>query len=266
MLDDLASQTRLPESVIVVDNGGTLRERDLREMPLSGVTSLVSRVDNPGYATAVNLTKDLLGPKSEALLVLTHDTEFDDDLAAGLLAALEADSSAGAAGPLLHWSSQPGRVFSAGGVLKSGGRATHLTSARQNSPYQVDWVDGAVVMYRRSSLEAIDWMDERYFLYFEDVDTAWAMKKRGHRTLVVPGVTARQEPGEHPLYLGIRNMTLFGRKSAEPSSLQVIAVARRVAEDALWRTLHGRPPRIRAAWRGWSDGKRGISGKPRDTQ
>lgn len=266
VLTNLAAQTQLPVTVLVVDNGGTLREQDLLEMPLSDRTELVSRADNPGYAAAVNLASSRLGVRTSALLVLTHDSDFDEHLAAGLLRALDAEPRAGAAAPILRWSSRPERVFSAGGVLHRGGRASHLTSPRQGSPYEVDWVDGAVVMYRKRSLDAIGWLDERYFLYFEDVDTAWAMRQCGHRTLIAPEVVARQEPGAHPLYLGSRNMILFARKTTEAPVLQAIAVARRAIEDSLSRIMHGRAPRINEAWRGWRDGRNGISGKPPEAQ
>ena len=67
-------------------------------------------------------------------------------------------------------------MFSAGGVLLRTGRASHLTQARDAAPYPVDWVDGAIVMYAVAALDAISWVDPDYFLYFEDVDTAWRMR------------------------------------------------------------------------------------------
>jgi GT2 family glycosyltransferase len=38
------------------------------------------------------------------------------------------------------------------------------------SDHAVDWVLGACMMVRRSAMEKVGMMDERYFLYFEDVD------------------------------------------------------------------------------------------------
>ena len=39
-----------------------------------------------------------------------------------------------------------------------------------NANFPVDWVLGACMMVRRSALEKVGLMDERFFLYFEDVD------------------------------------------------------------------------------------------------
>ncbi len=40
----------------------------------------------------------------------------------------------------------------------------------QTSPYQCDWVSGACMIIRRQVIEDIGLMDEKYFLYFEEVD------------------------------------------------------------------------------------------------
>lgn len=261
VLASLAAQTVLPRDVLVVDNGGTLTADDLRQRDLADRTHLIPRADNPGYAAAVNEAR---GRAADAVLVLTHDADFDAALAAELLGALDADAAIGATAPVLRWSSDPERVFSAGGYLTPGGRGGHLRSPRSNRPYAVDWVDGAIVMYRTAALEAIDWISEDYFLYFEDVDTAWRMRQAGITTAIVPTALARQMPGAHPMRLGIRNMTLFARRAGISPIRQGAAVARRVAEESVAGVLRGRLPHPIQAWQGWRDGKRGLTGKPED--
>lgn len=259
MLGRLASQTLLPTQVMVVDNGGTLTAGALADLPLAERTRLISRPDNPGYGAAVNEAR---GGDSAAVLVLTHDAVFDERLAEELIGAVEDGEHRGAAAPVLRFANDRARVFSAGGALTRGGRALHLTSVTGAVPYPVDWVDGAIVLYRRDALDAIDWLAEGYFLYFEDVDTAWRMRRSGLETVVVPGALAFQQPGAHPMYLGIRNMTLFARIAGIPLLPHALAVARRIAEEAAARVLSRRPPELGAALRGWRDGRHGLDGKP----
>lgn len=259
VIDQLAAQTLAPSHVLVVDNGGTLQYDALDARTLDSGIELVSRPDNPGYGAAVNEARHTA---TDAVLVLTHDAVFGSELAATLVGTLATRTDAGAIAPVLRWVSAPDRIFSAGGVLTRGGRATHLVVARGTDPYPVDWVDGAVVLYRRDALQAVDWLDERYFLYFEDVDTAWRMSRAGLSTLVAPAAQARQEPGSHPIRLGIRNMTLFARRAHIPFPLHVLAVARRIGEHAAAEILRRRPPGLGDAWRGWRDGRRGIGGTP----
>jgi GT2 family glycosyltransferase/lipopolysaccharide/colanic/teichoic acid biosynthesis glycosyltransferase len=44
---------------------------------------------------------------------------------------------------------------------------------------KVDWVIGACMFVRREAVRSVGLMDERFFLYFEDVDWCYRMKQRG---------------------------------------------------------------------------------------
>lgn len=261
VLRQLDGQSLTPRKVLIADNGGTLSAADLAEMPLADRTELVSLPDNPGYGAAVNVARDRLG--RDALLVLTHDAVFGPDLAKRLLDTLEQGApTAGCAAPLLRFAGNRERVFSAGGVVTEGGRAFHLSEPRSAKPYRVAWVDGAIAMYTATALEVIDWIAEEYFLYFEDVDTGWKLSQHGLESLIVPDEISYQQPGAHPMYLGIRNMVLFARKSGIPRAKNRAAVIRRVARESLGRLRRGKPSGIGEAIRGWRDGNRGVSGKP----
>jgi hypothetical protein len=50
----------------------------------------------------------------------------------------------------------------------------------------VDWVSGAALLVRRADAEAVGLLDERYFLYTEDVDFCAAMRAAGRRVLFTP--------------------------------------------------------------------------------
>ena len=51
-----------------------------------------------------------------------------------------------------------------------------------------DWVSGACLLVRRSDAEAVGLLDERYFMYTEDVDFCAAIRQRGRRILFTPAV------------------------------------------------------------------------------
>ena len=51
---------------------------------------------------------------------------------------------------------------------------------------EVDWVSGACLMVRRADAEAAGLMDERYFMYTEDVDFCAAIRARGRTVLFTP--------------------------------------------------------------------------------
>ncbi len=51
-----------------------------------------------------------------------------------------------------------------------------------------DWVSGACLLVRRADAEAVGLLDERYFMYTEDVDFCAAIRARGRRILFAPDV------------------------------------------------------------------------------
>lgn len=243
--------------MIVVDNGGTFTESDRTAWQLSDRSVLISRPDNPGYGAAVNLARDQIG--SSALIVLTHDAVFEPNLAQLLLDALS-DETVGSVGPVLHFANNHDRIFSAGGKLSSAGRASHLTAPVASTPYAVDWVDGAILMFSPRALDSIGWIDEQYFLYFEDVDTSWRLQRAGWRNIIVPDAIAYQQPGAHPPYLGMRNMALFARKAGISRAKHLLAVVPRLARETASRVRRGLRPELGNAIRGLRDGYSGKSG------
>ncbi|UCF06667.1 MAG: glycosyltransferase [bacterium] len=50
----------------------------------------------------------------------------------------------------------------------------------------VDWVLGACMMVRREAIERVGKMDERFFLYFEDIDWCFRMKNQGWSVYYLP--------------------------------------------------------------------------------
>ena len=50
------------------------------------------------------------------------------------------------------------------------------------------WVSGACLLVRRADAEAVGLLDERYFMYVEDVDFCTAVRARGRSILFVPEV------------------------------------------------------------------------------
>ncbi|HTT61545.1 MAG TPA: glycosyltransferase family 2 protein [Bryobacteraceae bacterium] len=55
---------------------------------------------------------------------------------------------------------------------------------------EVDWVTGAALMARRAAMESAGLLDERYFLYWEDLDWCYRMRRAGWRVYRVPEARA----------------------------------------------------------------------------
>ncbi len=62
-------------------------------------------------------------------------------------------------------------------------------------PARPDWISGACLMIRRPLLEAIDGLDERFFLYCEDTDLCRRVRDRGYAVGFEPAVVCGHEGG-----------------------------------------------------------------------
>jgi len=65
-------------------------------------------------------------------------------------------------------------------------RAHLMLDYDHREPRPVDWVLGGAMLVRRRAAEDVGGADERFFLYFEDVDWCFRMGKRGWRVWYVP--------------------------------------------------------------------------------
>jgi hypothetical protein len=63
------------------------------------------------------------------------------------------------------------------------------------TPQEVDWVSGACLLVWRADAEAAGLLDERFFLYTEDVDFCASVRRRGRRVRFVPSVEVRHLRG-----------------------------------------------------------------------
>ena len=60
----------------------------------------------------------------------------------------------------------------------------------------VDWVPGAYMLIRREVLEQVGYFDERFFLYYEEVDLCRRVKAAGHQIWYWPDIVTVHLGGE----------------------------------------------------------------------
>lgn len=164
---------------------------------------------NLGFARASNL--GIRQTSGELVLLLNPDAAVTDGALDALVAALDARPDVAVVGPRLVDAS--GRAELSFGAMISPlaelrqkllvaghARALPLVSGcverRTRRAREVDWVSGACLMVRRSDAEAAGLLDERYFMYAEDVDFCAAVRARGRKVLFTPDAEVVHLRGE----------------------------------------------------------------------
>ncbi|MDZ4711873.1 MAG: glycosyltransferase family 2 protein [bacterium] len=58
-----------------------------------------------------------------------------------------------------------------------------------SKPFPVNYAQGSALLLRRSALDAAGFLDERFFMYFEETDLCLRIKKKGYTIYFYPGAT-----------------------------------------------------------------------------
>ncbi len=125
------------------------------------------------------------------LLLLNNDTSLRPGCLETLMAAGEADATAGMVQPKLVFRDRPAVIQSAGTILLGDGSAGDR-GAGETDQGQFDRAEevfaacGAAMLLRREVVSDVGAFDETFFAYYEDTDLAWRMRLRGWRALYEP--------------------------------------------------------------------------------
>ena len=182
----LAAQTLTVDEIVVADNGS----RDGSVALLRAHHPAVRVLElgrNLGFAGGAN--RGVRATAAPWVCVLNSDATPAPDWLAELMAAPREERT-WALGSVLV-SAATGRIESAGDQYSAAGYAykllrDHPLDALPGEPYRVFAAPGAAPLLRRDVFDALGGYEERFFLYYEDVDLAFRAVLAGWHALLVP--------------------------------------------------------------------------------
>lgn len=194
------------DHLILVDNSGADSPSDLD-------VDVVICTANRGFGAAFNAglehLRQLPRPERPDLVALLND---DVQVSCGwldpLVAQLAMDDRVGAVQPkLLLAGDQPRRLNSVGVTLGRDGAGVDVGYGEVDGS---EWTDargiemftGGAVLFSVAFLEDLAGFDDRFFLYYEDVDLALRGAERGWRFRCAPESTVMHAPGSSTGLLG----------------------------------------------------------------
>jgi GT2 family glycosyltransferase len=258
--------------ILLLDNASTDGSLELvddlraADEGLSGALRVIA-LDRP-EGKAVNDTHLLEESRGEYCLLLNEDSELRAGAAAALIAALDADPGAGAAGAqLLDPSGAPQPcAWRLPGVGTALAQALFLhrllvTESGGTETRRVGWAQSAAMLVRREAAEGIGWLDPAFFVYSDETDFCKRLGDAGWHTLYVPGAHAihreqlatDRSAGERRVVEFHRNRDLYMRKhhgrvaaaavrvlSALPYLPRALVALVLPGHDPRWYLLHAR--------------------------
>jgi N-acetylglucosaminyl-diphospho-decaprenol L-rhamnosyltransferase len=192
----------IPLEIWVVDNASTDESLDKIKSYFPDV-HLITNDTNQGYAKANN--QILAQANGEIFILLNPDTIVRPGALNEFLRTFESDGDIGVIGPQVlnpNGSIQPscGKFASVWTeflfqsflfkIVPSPfplGREVHwLQQGQYKNKHEVDWVTGACLAIRKEVIDKIGLLDEAFFMYGEDMDWCWRVKKVGYKVCYQP--------------------------------------------------------------------------------
>ncbi len=172
--------------VIIVRNACPATAPPLRK---HGLTSLLElrNADNRGFAAAFN--QGLRAADGDVVMSLNSDVILTREVLTALTtAALTSPQQPIVVAPLLTNENGPvfGRKFYSPVSLVLARTRARVKLVLAPDAAGVEWVLGACFTMRRQALLTLGGLDERFFLYFEDVDLCWRVWDHGGAVRVLP--------------------------------------------------------------------------------
>jgi len=202
-----AHPPRRSYEIVVVDNASRDGSADAVRRGWPAV-NVIDVGDNVGFARATNI--GIRATDSRLILLLNSDTVVPAGALDRLVRRLEARLDAAVAGPRLV-DSDGALEISFGAMLSPWaelaqkclvfGHAaglpgiTGLAERRAQTECTVDWVSGACLLVRRVDAVAAGLLDERFFLYGEDVDFCHAIRQLGRFVVFTPVAEVTHQRG-----------------------------------------------------------------------
>jgi len=213
--------------VVVADNrpdaGGPVRELTERY----GVAYLPMSA-NLGYGGAMNAAVRSLPSDIPWVLVSNPDIEIHPGAIDELVRVGESDARIGAVGPLVETDGEiypsaraiPSLRMGLGHALFANiwpsnpwSRQYHSDNERPPRERDAGWLSGSCLLIRREAFDAVGGFDDRFFMYFEDVDLGYRLSKAGWRNRYAPSATVMHS-GAHSTDEHSTKMVLVHHESA----------------------------------------------------
>ena len=200
--DCLLSLTSHPAAtrheIVVVDNASTDGSAAMVKTRWPHVR-VIEESTNKGFAAGNNA--GIRATSDPLILLLNNDTIVPEGAIDVLVQRLLAHPEAAVAGPrLTDGDGRPelsfGPMISPLNELRQKltltlyrrgvGWVSRRVERATRREHEVDWVSGACLLVRRADAERVGLLDERYFLYTEDVDFCAAIRASGRRVSFTP--------------------------------------------------------------------------------
>jgi GT2 family glycosyltransferase len=187
--------------ILLVDNASTEEiAGPIRERYPSVV--LIQNRENLGFSGGNNVgIRHALMHGAHYLWLLNNDTVVEPDALLQLVRVGEEDTESGIIGSKIYYYDRPNVISFAGATVDwEKGRSPHtgrgeVDHGQYEEVKEVARVSGCSMLVKRKVCETIGLLDDKFYLYVEDVDWCIRARRAGFRCVIAPGSKIRHKEG-----------------------------------------------------------------------
>ena len=250
--------------MIVVDNASAV-DPTADFLSVYPSAKVIRNSANLGFAAGNNA--GIRQAKGDFLFIVNNDTEFTEGLIEGLLDIFEKYPDAGMASPKFHY------YFNKGTIEYAGYEQVNILTGRNgmigcrekdngqyNTVHSTHYGHGGAMMVPRKVIEDVGLMEEKFFLYYEELDWSNQIKKKNYKIYYQPAsliyhkesmTTGKSSPLK--TYYLTRNRILFMKRNSTGLSLAAFLLyftVFTVPKNTFTLLLKGQKAHLRSFWKG----------------
>jgi GT2 family glycosyltransferase len=172
--------------VVVVDNGST-DDSVSQIRNLFPAVTVLELGKNLGFAGGCNVgIRHALENGATYVWLLNNDTTVDAEALGAMVKMANGDPKVGGVGSAIYSAVETDRLLAWGGGYINFwlGRSRHFLSSVPSD--KIEFLTGASLLLRRAAVESVGLLDEGFFMYWEDGDYCFRLRRAGW-TLAVAG-------------------------------------------------------------------------------
>jgi GT2 family glycosyltransferase len=148
---------------------------------------IIRNNENKGFAGGNNVgIQYALKNRADYVLLLNQDTEVESNFLEELIAEGEKNTKIGLLSPLIFWKRTSRVWFSGGWINWLRMRSLHKRNLIEGDSFETEFLTGCSLLIKRAVLEKVGLLDEKFFLYWEDVDYSVRVKNARFKIKLVP--------------------------------------------------------------------------------
>lgn len=184
--------------IIVADNGSTDGSLAILQDQFTNVL-FIDNGENLGFAEGNN--RALIYSINKGYnysLILNTDTVVDEDIITKLSTHLNKYPGTAAVQPAIYWMHDKAKIWNGEGNFNklTGSVISDTKAPTPNQAFsQVEWVTGCCMLIRNSALGKSGLFNEKFFLYYEDVDLCFRLREAGYDLHYLPSCKMYHEAG-----------------------------------------------------------------------